>query len=232
MFAIGWLELGEAERAQRLLEKCFSNIQGPFQVSLQLSHPHHTNTRLFTESWLPVLTGVEWIIRWLWCSQLSHGYGRIPASCAVWLHWLQVSHKSSHAHTVKTHISLYTTCTQWYKVCHPVFCIEWRRNAWPFPRFFPTTFLSSASVVWIIWAVRWTGCWGKMKSVSYWGNREEEMETLSPVIYRLSWKHQELKSLSYQVTHRARMYDDSSLFQVLRKMFILAINMKVCTLII
>ncbi|XP_075996892.1 protein-glucosylgalactosylhydroxylysine glucosidase [Genypterus blacodes] len=32
MFAIGWLELGEAERAQRLLEKCFNNIQGPFQV--------------------------------------------------------------------------------------------------------------------------------------------------------------------------------------------------------
>ncbi|XP_061630614.1 protein-glucosylgalactosylhydroxylysine glucosidase isoform X2 [Phyllopteryx taeniolatus] len=32
MFAIGWLELGEAEKAQRLLEKCFRNIQGPFQV--------------------------------------------------------------------------------------------------------------------------------------------------------------------------------------------------------
>ncbi|XP_017261100.1 protein-glucosylgalactosylhydroxylysine glucosidase isoform X2 [Kryptolebias marmoratus] len=32
MFAIGWLELGEAERSERLLEKCFRNIQGPFQV--------------------------------------------------------------------------------------------------------------------------------------------------------------------------------------------------------
>lgn len=32
MYAIGWLELGEAERAQHLLEKSFSNIQGPFQV--------------------------------------------------------------------------------------------------------------------------------------------------------------------------------------------------------
>ncbi|TNN87016.1 Acid trehalase-like protein 1 [Liparis tanakae] len=32
MFAIGWLELGEAEKAQRLLEKCYKNIQGPFQV--------------------------------------------------------------------------------------------------------------------------------------------------------------------------------------------------------
>ncbi|XP_037624479.1 protein-glucosylgalactosylhydroxylysine glucosidase [Sebastes umbrosus] len=32
MFAIGWLELGEAERARHLLEKCFKNIQAPFQV--------------------------------------------------------------------------------------------------------------------------------------------------------------------------------------------------------
>ncbi|XP_037538885.1 protein-glucosylgalactosylhydroxylysine glucosidase [Nematolebias whitei] len=32
MFAIGWLELGEAEKSQHLLEKCFENIQGPFQV--------------------------------------------------------------------------------------------------------------------------------------------------------------------------------------------------------
>ncbi|KAM3869958.1 protein-glucosylgalactosylhydroxylysine glucosidase [Diretmus argenteus] len=32
MFAVGWLELGETEKAQQLLQKCFSNIQGPFQV--------------------------------------------------------------------------------------------------------------------------------------------------------------------------------------------------------
>lgn len=32
MFAIGWLELGEPDRALLLLEKCFKNIQGPFQV--------------------------------------------------------------------------------------------------------------------------------------------------------------------------------------------------------
>ncbi|XP_076847033.1 protein-glucosylgalactosylhydroxylysine glucosidase [Brachyhypopomus gauderio] len=32
MFAVGWLELGEAEKAQQLLRKCFKNIQGPFQV--------------------------------------------------------------------------------------------------------------------------------------------------------------------------------------------------------
>eukprot|EP00066_Takifugu_rubripes_P004399 XP_003967747.1 PREDICTED: acid trehalase-like protein 1 isoform X2 [Takifugu rubripes] len=32
MFAIGWLELGDTEKAQLLLQKCFQNIQGPFQV--------------------------------------------------------------------------------------------------------------------------------------------------------------------------------------------------------
>ncbi|XP_062318449.1 protein-glucosylgalactosylhydroxylysine glucosidase isoform X1 [Osmerus eperlanus] len=32
MFAVGWLELGEAEKAQKELQKCFKNIQGPFQV--------------------------------------------------------------------------------------------------------------------------------------------------------------------------------------------------------
>ncbi|XP_056138113.1 protein-glucosylgalactosylhydroxylysine glucosidase [Lampris incognitus] len=32
MFAIGWLELGDIEKAQKLLQKCFKNIQGPFQV--------------------------------------------------------------------------------------------------------------------------------------------------------------------------------------------------------
>ncbi|TRY97056.1 hypothetical protein DNTS_001462 [Danionella cerebrum] len=32
MFALGWLELGEAERAQELLQRCFKNIQKPFQV--------------------------------------------------------------------------------------------------------------------------------------------------------------------------------------------------------
>lgn len=37
MFAIGWLELGEPDRAQLLLEKCFKNIQGPFQVLEQSS---------------------------------------------------------------------------------------------------------------------------------------------------------------------------------------------------
>lgn len=33
MFAIGWLELGDTDKAQLLLQKCFQNIQGPFQVS-------------------------------------------------------------------------------------------------------------------------------------------------------------------------------------------------------
>ncbi|XP_036390438.1 protein-glucosylgalactosylhydroxylysine glucosidase isoform X1 [Megalops cyprinoides] len=32
MFAVGWVELGNAEKAQELLNRCFSNIQSPFQV--------------------------------------------------------------------------------------------------------------------------------------------------------------------------------------------------------
>ncbi|XP_061077729.1 protein-glucosylgalactosylhydroxylysine glucosidase isoform X1 [Conger conger] len=32
MFAVGWLELGDAGRAQTMLNKCLRNIQGPFQV--------------------------------------------------------------------------------------------------------------------------------------------------------------------------------------------------------
>ncbi|KAF5908280.1 Protein-glucosylgalactosylhydroxylysine glucosidase, partial [Clarias magur] len=32
MFTVGWLELGEAEKAQKLLQKCYKNIRGPFQV--------------------------------------------------------------------------------------------------------------------------------------------------------------------------------------------------------
>ncbi|KAJ8332181.1 hypothetical protein SKAU_G00428310 [Synaphobranchus kaupii] len=32
MFAVGWLELGDAVKAQKLLNNCFSNIRGPFQV--------------------------------------------------------------------------------------------------------------------------------------------------------------------------------------------------------
>lgn len=39
MFAVGWLELGEADKAHHLLEKCFRNIQGPFQVSFWLTRP-------------------------------------------------------------------------------------------------------------------------------------------------------------------------------------------------
>lgn len=58
MFAIGWLELGEAEKAQLLLEKCFKNIQGPFQVSFGSCALYDFNHYLLKVS-LPVLTGVE-----------------------------------------------------------------------------------------------------------------------------------------------------------------------------
>lgn len=34
MFAVGWLELKEAERAQQQLSKCFGNITEPFKVRL------------------------------------------------------------------------------------------------------------------------------------------------------------------------------------------------------
>ncbi|XP_064169079.1 protein-glucosylgalactosylhydroxylysine glucosidase isoform X2 [Anguilla rostrata] len=37
MFAVGWLELGDAGKAQKMLNKCFSNIQGPFQVWSEVS---------------------------------------------------------------------------------------------------------------------------------------------------------------------------------------------------
>ncbi|XP_073688280.1 protein-glucosylgalactosylhydroxylysine glucosidase-like [Garra rufa] len=37
MFAMGWLELGDAERAQSLLQKCYPNIQKPFQVWTETS---------------------------------------------------------------------------------------------------------------------------------------------------------------------------------------------------
>ncbi|TSK13471.1 Protein-glucosylgalactosylhydroxylysine glucosidase [Bagarius yarrelli] len=37
MFAVGWLELGEAKKAQQLLQKCYKNIQGPFQVWSEVS---------------------------------------------------------------------------------------------------------------------------------------------------------------------------------------------------
>lgn len=74
MFAIGWLELGEAEKAQGLLEKCFSNIQGPFQVSLESSHHTYTTLVLYT------LLNIEQICGYLssqvW-SESSDGSGAV-----------------------------------------------------------------------------------------------------------------------------------------------------------
>lgn len=72
MFAVGWLELKELQRAQSQLNKCFSNITEPFKVScvsrllprdkslLFLSHlipsrSHHTETSLGLE---PVLAAL------------------------------------------------------------------------------------------------------------------------------------------------------------------------------
>src|SRR4029434_4597565 len=52
MFAVAWMELGETERAQELLEKCYKNIQGPFQVHTH-THTHtytHTHTHTYTRT--------------------------------------------------------------------------------------------------------------------------------------------------------------------------------------
>lgn len=38
MFAVGWLELKEVQRAQSQLNKCFSNITEPFKVSCVSCH--------------------------------------------------------------------------------------------------------------------------------------------------------------------------------------------------
>lgn len=170
--------------------------------------------------WSPLLTGVEWIIRWLWCSKLPHRNGRIPAGCVVWFYWLQVSYQSSHR-PAKAVMQRSTYCV--------FLLLEFRRSAWPFPHFSPMTFLSSAFVVWTIWAVRWTGCWGKTMFVLYWGNRQAALAM--PMIYRLSWRPQALKSLSRQVTHKQRHARIAAHFWFIQTRFIYAMNMKRCTII-
>lgn len=184
-----------------VLQKHPGTVPGIFQSH---THPHNTNKCLFTEYWvnvwLPLLAGMEWIIRRLWRSQLSHRDGRIPASCGVWLYWHQVSHQSRSMKKNKSTQHAHSDYTLF--LC--VLFLEFRRIAWLFPHFFPKTFLSFASVEWTTWAVRWTGCWGKMKFVSLWGNMQSVLGILSPTIYRLSWRHQEPESLSHQVTHKQR----------------------------
>lgn len=69
MFAIGWLELGEAEKAQLLLEKCFNNIQGPFQVPFG-SHIH-INTHLTFTGWK-----IDYLSSQVW-SESSDGSGAV-----------------------------------------------------------------------------------------------------------------------------------------------------------
>lgn len=68
MFAIGWLELGEAEKAQLLLEKCFKNIQGPFQVSSQLLDASFAN--------VCECSTLDYILSQVW-SESSDGSGAV-----------------------------------------------------------------------------------------------------------------------------------------------------------
>lgn len=98
MFAIGWLELGKAEKAQLLLHKCFQNIQAPFQVKSCLA-PFNKEKSWLTDVgvFTPVPSGVERVGRRLRCRQLSHRNGRIPAGRALRLHRLQVSGRPGQA---------------------------------------------------------------------------------------------------------------------------------------
>ena len=59
MFAVGWLELGEAEKAQQELQKCFKNIQGPFQVRVMLIIPAELNYLLLSVTLCPINMACE-----------------------------------------------------------------------------------------------------------------------------------------------------------------------------
>lgn len=108
MFAIGWLELGEPDRALLLLEKCFKNIQGPFQV-LEQSADNTGGGPVLRMLTTPPLTGVERIVGRLRGGKLPHWDGGIPAGGAVWLHGVQVSRGS----TVKKESVEQTAVKQW-----------------------------------------------------------------------------------------------------------------------
>uniref|UniRef100_A0A8B9QUH3 Protein-glucosylgalactosylhydroxylysine glucosidase n=1 Tax=Anas platyrhynchos TaxID=8839 RepID=A0A8B9QUH3_ANAPL len=64
MFAVGWLELKEMQRAQSQLNKCFSNITEPFKIWVENSD-------------------------WIWSCELLDRDGWILASCPLWLHRVQ-----------------------------------------------------------------------------------------------------------------------------------------------
>lgn len=200
MFAIGWLELGEAEKAQLLLEKCFNNIQGPFQVPFG-SHIH-INTHLTFTGWK-----IDYLSSQVW-SESSDGSGAVNFLTGMGGFLQAVLFGYTGFRLVlnpgNKHFGVFSPqCVHSDTKLHILFYIlEFRRTAWHSRHCFPTTSASFVSVVWTTWAARWTGCWGRKKSVSYWGNRKAVQAILSPVIYKLSWRHQELKSPSHQVKHK------------------------------
>lgn len=197
MFAVGWLELGEADKARLLLQKCFKNIQGPFQVSFWPAHPPKHNTSQLNARWM-----CDHLSSQVW-SELADGSGAVNFLTGMGGFLQAVLFGYTGFRSVINPPTAQQK--QWCKDPHTVFfflLLEFRRSAWPFPHFSPMTFLSSAFAVWTIWAVRWTGCWEKMMFVLYWGNRQAALPM--PMIYRLSWRRQDLKSLSRQVTHKQR----------------------------
>lgn len=73
MFAIGWLELGKADKALLLLEKCFNNIQGPFQVS---GTPTDTWAHSAPVHQTPVVFMCDHLLSQVW-SESSDGSGAV-----------------------------------------------------------------------------------------------------------------------------------------------------------
>lgn len=161
MFAVGWLELGEAEKAHHLLDKCFRNIQGPFQVSSWLTHPPQPKllTWMLFESAItsPHRCGVNYQMA-LVSSTFSQEW---EDSCRLCCLGILASGQLS------INIKLQNKQSSSNDPDFFFILLDFRRSAWPFPLFFPLMLLNSAFVVWTIWAVRWIGCWGKMMFVLY-----------------------------------------------------------------
>lgn len=112
MFAIGWLELGEAEKAQILLEKCFKNIQGPFQVLFWLTQPHNPNKCLFAGN--PLMC--DYISSQVW-SESSDGSGVVNFLTGMggFLQAVLFGYTGFRLVNGEKHLNMCTACRQWNK---------------------------------------------------------------------------------------------------------------------
>lgn len=106
MFAVGWLELKELQRARNQLEKCFSNITEPFKVGGGAADPScsqaggdgietHKNglehPKLTPASSLPHAgAGLGGELGWVGSCELLDGDGWISAGRPLRLHGVQV----------------------------------------------------------------------------------------------------------------------------------------------